>query len=239
VKRLVGKFALVTGGSSGIGEACARALAEQGAAVLATGRRFGPSSAPATAKTERGQSGMQFGEVARAHLDVNDEAEVRARIAEFPELDYLVCSAGVGTFGPIINASVADLRAMLEVHIVGTLICAREALKRMQPRRRGHIVIIGSHAAHHAFTDCGGYTAAKAGQLGFARVLAAEARPYDVRVTALLPGATDTPIWDERPGFDRTRMMRPADIAGVVVDLVTRPVVAVEELVVMPPGGAL
>jgi NAD(P)-dependent dehydrogenase (short-subunit alcohol dehydrogenase family) len=239
VKRLVGKFALVTGGSSGIGEACARALAEQGAAVLATGRRFGPHAAPATAKTERGPSGMQFGEVARAHLDVTDEAEVRARVAEFPELDLLVCSAGVGTFGPIVNASVADLRAMLEVHIVGTLICAREALKRMQPRRRGHIVIVGSHAAHHAFTDCGGYTAAKAGQLGLARVLAAEARPYDVRVTALLPGATDTPIWDDRPGFDRAKMMKPDDVASFLVSIVARPNISVEEVIVTPPAGVL
>jgi len=239
VKRLVGKFALVTGGSSGIGEACARALAEQGAAVLATGRRFGPHTVPPTAKTERGPSGMQFGEVARAHLDVTDEAEVRARIAEFPELDLLVCSAGVGTFGPIINASVAELRAMLEVHIVGTLICAREALRRMQPRRRGHIVIVGSHAAHHAFTDCGGYTAAKAGQLGLARVLAAEARPYDVRVTALLPGATDTPIWDDRPGFDRSKMMQPDDVASFLVAIVARPNISVEEVIVTPPAGVL
>ena len=239
MKRLVGKFALVTGGSSGIGEACARALAEQGAAVLATGRRFGPHTVPATAKTERGPGGIQFGEVARAHLDVTDEAEVRARVAEFPELDLLVCSAGVGTFGPIVNASVADLRAMLEVHIVGTLICAREALKRMQPRRRGHIVIVGSHAAHHAFTDCGGYTAAKAGQLGLARVLAAEARPYDVRVTALLPGATDTPIWDDRPGFDRTKMMKPDDVASFLVSIVARPNISVEEVIVTPPAGVL
>ena len=239
MKRLVGKFALVTGGSSGIGEACARALAEQGAAVLATGRRFGPHTVPPTAKTERGPSGMQFGEVARAHLDVTDEAEVRARIAEFPELDLLVCSAGVGTFGPIINASVAELRAMLEVHIVGTLICAREALRRMQPRRRGHIVIVGSHAAHHAFTDCGGYTAAKAGQLGLARVLAAEARPYDVRVTALLPGTTDTPIWDDRPGFDRSKMMQPDDVASFLVAIVARPNISVEEVIVTPPAGVL
>ncbi len=229
MKRLVGKFSLVTGGSSGIGEACARALADQGAAVLATGRRFGVT--PAT--------GVAFGEVARAHLDVTDEAEVKARIAELPELDILVCSAGVGTFAPVITASVAALRAMLEVHIVGTLICAREALRRMQPRRRGHIVIIGSHAAHHAFTDCGGYTAAKAGQLGLTRVLAAEARPHDVRVTALLAGATDTPIWDDRPDFDRSKMMKPEDVAGFLLSIVSRPQIAVEEVVVTPPAGVL
>ena len=96
-----------------------------------------------------------------------------------------------------------------------------------------------SHAAHRAFTDCGGYTAAKAGQLGLVRVLAEEARPYDIRVTALLPGATDTPIWDERPGFDRSKMMQPADVAGFLVSIVARPGISVEEVIVTPPAGAL
>ena len=228
MKRLLGSYALVTGGSSGIGAACARALAAEGAAVLATGRRF-PAAAPA----------LQLGEVAMAHLDVTDEREVAACIGSLPQLDVIVCSAGTGTFAPIINASVAELREMLDVHVIGTLTCAREALRRMQPRRKGHIVVIGSHAAHHAFTDCGGYTAAKAGQLGLVRVLAAEARPYDVRVTALLAGATDTPIWDDRPGFDRSKMMKPEDVASFLISIVTRPGIAVEEVTVTPPAGVL
>ena len=229
MKRLLGSYALVTGGSSGIGAACARALAGEGAAVLATGRRYpvGPIAVP------------QLGDVAFAHLDVTDEREVAERFAALPELDLVVCSAGTGTFAPIVNASVAELREMLDVHVIGTLTCAREALRRMQPRRKGHIVVIGSHAVHHAFTDCGGYTAAKAGQLGLVRVLAAEARPYDVRVTALLAGATDTPIWDDRPGFDRTKMMKPDDVASFLLSIVTRPGIAVEEVTVTPPAGVL
>jgi NAD(P)-dependent dehydrogenase (short-subunit alcohol dehydrogenase family) len=229
VKRLLGKFALVTGGSSGIGAACAEALAAEGAAVLSTARRFdhGPAVHPA------------LGEVAHAGLDVTDEDEVNRRFAELPELDILVFSAGVGTFAPVINASAADLRAMLDVHIVGTLLCAKAALRRMMPRRSGHIVVIGSHAAHRAFTDCSAYTAAKAGQLGLVRVLAEEARPYDIRVTSLLPGATDTPIWDDRPGFDRSKMMKPEDVASFLVAIVARPGISVEEVILTPPAGAL
>jgi len=229
VQRLTGKLAIVTGGSSGIGAACAVALAAEGAAVVATGRRCpaGPLRVPGP------------GEVVTAHLDVTDEAAVVARFAELPEVDIAVCSAGVGTFGPLIAASAAELRAMLDVHIVGTMLCAREALRRMQPRRTGHIVAIGSHAAHRAFTDCSGYTAAKAGQLGLIKVLAEEARPHGVRVTALLPGATDTPIWDDRPGFDRSKMMKPSDVAGFLLEIVARPGIAVEEVIVTPPAGAL
>jgi NADP-dependent 3-hydroxy acid dehydrogenase YdfG len=229
VKRLLGKFAVVTGGSSGIGAACAELLAEQGAAVLACGRRF--ARAPIQAPV--------LGEVARAHLDVTDEAEVRAVFAALPQIDIAVLSAGTGTFAPVVDSQVADLRAMLDVHVVGTLTCAREALRAMQPRRTGHIVVVGSHAAHHAFIDCSGYTAAKAGQLGLTRVLAAEARPHDVRVTALLAGATDTPIWDDRPGFDRGKMMKPEDVASFLLSIVERPQIAVEEVVVTPPAGVL
>jgi NAD(P)-dependent dehydrogenase (short-subunit alcohol dehydrogenase family) len=229
VDRLLGKLAIVTGGSSGIGAACAAALAAEGAAVLAAARRFAPGGAVPPAA----------GKVMQVHLDVTDEAEVSARFAELPELDVLVCSAGVGTFGPLIDASAADLRAMLDVHIVGTLLCARHALRRMQLRRAGHIIAIGSHVAHRAFRDCSGYTAAKAGQLGLMKVLAEEARPHNVRVTALLVGATDTPIWDDRPGFDRTKMMQPADVASFLVELVARPGISLEEAIVMPPAGAL
>jgi len=229
VQRLLGKFAIVTGGSSGIGAACADALAAEGAAVLACARRFPPGPAPRP----------ELGRVAQAHLDVTDEDAVRARFAELPELDLVVCSAGTGTFAPIASASAVELREMLEVHVTGTFLCAREALRRMQPRRSGHIVAIGSHVAHRSFTDCGGYTAAKAGQLGLVRVLAEEARPYDIRVTALLPGATDTPIWDDRPGFDRAKMMKPEDVAGFLISIVARPSISVEEVIVTPPAGVL
>jgi NAD(P)-dependent dehydrogenase (short-subunit alcohol dehydrogenase family) len=229
VKRLLGKYALVTGGSSGIGLACAHAIAAEGAAVLACGRRYDDNPAPR----------FELGVVATAHLDVTSEKEIAARVAEMPELDILVCSAGNATYGPIVRATSDELREMFEVHVLGTFLAAREALRRMQARRTGHIVIVGSHAANRAFADCGGYTAAKAGQLGLARVLAEEARPYDVRVTALLPGATDTPIWDDRPGFDRAKMMRPEDVASFLVAIVARPGIAVDEVTLTPPAGAL
>ncbi|HEY0189743.1 MAG TPA: SDR family oxidoreductase, partial [Kofleriaceae bacterium] len=207
MKRWIGKRALVTGGSSGIGAACARALADEGAAVVSTARRFAAGAARVPAA----------GEVVEARLDVTDEAAVAARFAELGALDLVVCSAGTGTFAPVADARAAELRAMLDVHVVGTFLCAREALRQMQPRRSGHIVAICSHVAHRAFPTCGGYTAAKAGQLGLMRVLAEEARPHGVRVTSLLPGATDTPIWDDRPEFDRSKMMTPDDVASFLV----------------------
>lgn len=227
--RLLGKLAIVTGASSGIGEATARALAKEGAAVVGGSRRGAPGP---VVRPEPGQ-------VVSARLDVTDEAAVRALFAALPAPDVLLCAAGTGTFAPFHSATVADLRAMLDTHVVGTFLCAREALRRMQPKKRGHILGVASIAADRAFPECGGYTAAKAGQRGLLRVLAEEARPYDIRVTTLLLGATDTPIWDDRPGFDRSKMLRPDDVAGMIVALIARPMLAVEELTLTPPAGAL
>jgi 3-oxoacyl-[acyl-carrier protein] reductase len=226
--RLLGKLAVVTGATSGIGAALARALAKEGAAVVGGGRR-------ATGAVRRPDAGQ----IALAHLDVTDEAAVKAAFAALPPPDVVVCCAGTGTFAPLHTASVDDLRAMLDTHVVGTFLCAREALRRMMPERRGHIVAIASISADRAFPECAGYTAAKAGQRGLMRVLAEEARPYNIRVTTVSPGATDTPIWDDRPGFDRGKMMSADDLAGLIVAVVARPMLAIEELTVTPPAGSL
>jgi NAD(P)-dependent dehydrogenase (short-subunit alcohol dehydrogenase family) len=230
-ERLKGKVAVVTGASSGIGLEIARALAAEGAAVIGFARRF-PARAAAPPPS---------GQLLEVGLDVTDEAAVRARFAELGDVDILCCCAGIGTFAPIREARVEDLRAMLEVHIVGTFLPARELLLRraLAGPRPGHIISVSSSAALRTFTSCGGYSAAKEGQRGLTRVLVEEARALGVRVTGLYPGATDTPIWDERPGFDRAAMLRPAQLAELVVELVVRPELAVEELVVMPPAGAL
>ncbi|MBI4510728.1 MAG: SDR family oxidoreductase [Deltaproteobacteria bacterium] len=228
--RLHGQVAVVTGASSGLGAAIARALAEGGAAVVGVARRFAAtklqSSPVPKAVTER-------------RLDVTGENAVKAFFAELAQVDILVNCAGTGTFTKIMDTDAASLREMLDVHVVGAFLCTREALRSMSRRLRGHVVNVSSIAAFHAFPSCGGYSAAKEGLRGFTRVLAEEAREWNVRVTGLYPGAIDTPIWGSRAGFNRADMLRPERVAELVVELVSRPDLSVEELVVLPPKGIL
>jgi NADP-dependent 3-hydroxy acid dehydrogenase YdfG len=225
-QRMEGRVVVVTGASSGLGAAIARAFAEEGAAVVGFARRFAAARVATPAP----------GRVTEVQLDVADEASVRARFAELAQVDVLVNNAGPVSYAPVIDADIAALRAMLDVHVVGAFVCAQEALRKMAPRRRGHIVNLSSIAAFRTFHGAAGYSAAKEAQRGMTRVLTEEARAHDVRVTGLYPGATDTPAWDGS-GFDRAQMMRPEDVAGLIVDVVTRPSVSVEELVVLPPRG--
>ncbi|MEM9487557.1 MAG: SDR family oxidoreductase [Myxococcota bacterium] len=234
------RLCVITGASSGIGAAIGRALATRGAAVLGLARRFAERPLDAA---------PQPGEIVERQLDVTDEARVAVRFAELGRvlaerddgrgLDILINAAGWGSFAPFSEIAVSDLRSMLDVHIVGTFSCARAALDLMVPRGRGHIINIGSLAAIRVFGQCAAYSAAKAGQLALARVLAEEARPHGVRVTSVHAGAVDTAIWDLRPGFDRAAMMRPESFAELIADIAARPEVAVDEVVITPPAGAL
>lgn len=228
--RLSGRVAIVTGASSGLGLAVSTALAQEGAAVVGFARRF--LAAALTTSPPPGR-------VTKIRLNVTDEHSVRERFAEVGPLDILVNCAGHGFFEPVIETKTSDLRSLLDVHIVASFLCARAALRTMRARRSGHIINVSSVAAFRTFRDAGAYSAAKEGLRGLTRVMTEEARAWGVRVTGLYPGAIDTPLWDTRPGFDRAAMLKPESVAAFIVEICARPDLSVEELVVMPPKGAL
>jgi NADP-dependent 3-hydroxy acid dehydrogenase YdfG len=236
---LAGQVAIVTGAGRGIGRAVARALAGEGAAVALAGRTRAELAAVAAEIHQAGRTALAV------PTDVTQDAAVEAlveqTVAELGRLDLLVTAAGVASFGPVAGAKPADWDPMLAVNLRAVMVCCRAALQPMLRQRHGTIVNVASVAATRAIAGAAAYSATKAAVVAWSRVLAEEVRGDGVRVGVVLPGATDTPLWDSIPnGPDRGRMLTAEDVARAILLVVTLPPrAALEELTLLPAGGIL
>jgi len=160
---------------------------------------------------------------------------------QFGRLDILVTSAGGASFGPLIESRTEDWDAMVAINLRGTYLCCKHALKVMLAQGRGHILNVLSIASQTALPGSAAYTASKFGALGLTKVLAAEVRAQGIKVTAVIPGAVDTPLWDKSGGdLDRRKMLSPADVAAAMLSIIAQPPsIHTDEIVLMPPLGIL
>ena len=236
---LADHVAIITGAGRGIGRAVATALAAEGAAVVLAARTR--SELAATAGEIRAAGARALIVPTDITQDNAAGALVDQTLAEFGRVDILVNAAGVASFGAVAEAKTDDWGPMLAVNLRGTMLCCHAVLPAMARQRRGTIVNVGSIAAARAIPGAAVYAATKAGVLAFSRVLAEELRSVSVRVGVVLAGAVDTPLWDTIPSSpDRTRMLRPSDVARVVVVMATLPPGAsLEEMTLLPAGGIL
>jgi len=227
--------AVVTGAGTGIGRAIALALARRGRRLVLAGRRL-----------ERLQSTRE--EVAKlAHepivraCDVAVPEAVDALRPDLEDADVLVNAAGIARAGLVHELPVSAFDEVLAANLRGTFLLCRAILPFMRERGRGTIVNVSSVAARRSFSGMGAYAAAKAGLLALSGVIREENRAFGIRVVDVVPGATDTPIWESVwPGAPRERMMTPDEVAEIVVDAITREGTAmVEEIVIRPQGGDL
>jgi NAD(P)-dependent dehydrogenase (short-subunit alcohol dehydrogenase family) len=237
-KPLAGHVVLITGAGRGLGLALARAFAGSGAAVVLAARNAG---AVAVAASEIVHAG---GRAVAVPCDVRNAAQVAAMVdaavRECGGIDILVNNAGTFQISAIAETDEAAWDLMLDTNLKGAYLVTRAALPHVVARR-GHVINMVSVAGRAAYRFNGAYCASKWGLLGFTNVLREEMRSAGVRVTAVLPGATDTSIWDGVPGnWDRSKMMRPETVARCVVDFCSLPPEASpDELVLSPSAGKL
>ena len=235
---MAGKIAVVTGASRGIGEAIARALAAADYNVALAARSEKELRRVAAACKRSGVEAL-----ARA-CDVSDEKSVANFFSEvkraFGRVDVLINNAGrAHSTAPVDKLSLSQWNEVLAVNLTGTFLCTRAALPWM--RSGGMIVNNLSVAARGVFAGESAYCAAKHGALGFTDTLREELRGRSIRVIALLPGPTDTEIWNQFwPEAPREKMMQPETVAEAVVNAIALPeTCAVEELKIAPIGGKL
>lgn len=237
--KLRGQVAIVTGAGRGIGRAVALAFSREGARVALAARTA--SELNQVAALIRSQSGLALVVPTDVSREPSVAGLVERTLAEWGQIDVLVTAAGVAAFGPVADSKLAEWDLMMTVNLRGVYLTCRAVLAPMIAQRRGTIINVASVAAKRAIPGCAGYAASKHGVLGFTRVLAEEMRAHGVRVGALVPGAVDTPLWDQIPNPpDRTRMLTPQDVAEAAVLMASLPAGAsLEELTLLPAGGIL
>lgn len=189
---LAGRVVIVTGAAGGIGRACAAAAAAQGASLVLA------DADPAGLEAVAAQ--LAGAEVLRVPADVTDEAQCDGLVAaaeeRFGRLDGAVLAAGVARHVPLLEMTRAEWDRMLAIHLTGAFLCLRAAATAMvRAGRGGSVVYVASTAAaglgplHQAH-----YVAGKAGGLGLVRAAARELGPHGIRVNAVSPGFTRTPL---------------------------------------------
>jgi NADP-dependent 3-hydroxy acid dehydrogenase YdfG len=251
--KLTGTIALVTGASSGIGEATARRLAEEGASVVLVARRHDRLEALATEIEQTGGSALPV------QADIADrtqaEAAVQQSIEQFGRLDILVNNAGLMLLGPIVDADPDEWDRMIAINAQGLLYMTHAALPHLLkaaedgPRQVADIVNISSVAGRVAGKGFGVYNLTKFGVNGFTESLRQEVTERHVRVGVLEPGAVTTELTSHNkpeirgeiidPYFEDSEVLAAEDIADGIAYMVTRPRHAsIGELWIMPTEQA-
>lgn len=242
-KKLEGKVVLVTGASSGIGEATAIAVAEEGASVALVARRADRLEALSAKIKEAG------GEALAIVADIADEVQARDAVLKtheaFGRLDILINNAGVMLLGLIDGANTEEWRRMINVNVLGLMYTTHAALPLMKAQGTGHIVNVSSVAGRKARTGSGVYSATKWAVGAFSESLRTELFRSNIRVTLIEPGAVETELIthitnpqarQQADAFFKTiTPLQSADIAAGIVYAVTQaPHVNVNEVLIRP-----
>ena len=194
---LQNKVALITGAASGIGRECALKLASKGATIVIAD--LNQAAADKVAEEIKQAGGKAMGVV----MDVTDEAAVNAGVdlaaQTFGGIDILVSNAGIQIVHPIEDFPFADWKKIIAIHLDGSFLTTKAAIKHMYAGGKGgSIIYMGSVHSHEASRLKAAYVAAKHGILGLARVVAKEGGPKGVRANVVCPGFVRTPLVDKQ-----------------------------------------
>lgn len=216
---LKGKTAVITGGTKGIGYAIAERLLNAGSRVLICGRSKRDLSA---ALETLGRHGQVEGET----TDVRSEDQVRMMLENcerlFGGVDILINNAGIGIPGKTVEElSADDFRSTVETNLFGVFYGCHYAIPLMKKRGGGYIINISSLAGQNAHPRMAAYNASKFGLNGFSEALMQEVRQDNIKVTYICPGSVNTNFGRDTPSEDQLWQLQPADIADVVIDLLS------------------
>jgi NADP-dependent 3-hydroxy acid dehydrogenase YdfG len=217
--KLYGKVAIITGASAGIGQACARALAEEGARLVLTARR--------QERLEELQQEVAAlgGEAIIVTGDAREESTavdtVKAAIVAFGRIDILINNTGAGNYKNLVDTSAEEYDDLVDTNVRSTFLFTRHTVPVMLEQQAGTILMISSMAGVYGFGGEAVYCMTKFAQVGFAQALDRELRPSGIKVGAICPGGVKTEFALGRgrseEGVAQSAMLDPEDVAGVVL----------------------
>lgn len=231
------KVVLITGAGKGIGRITALEFARAEFFIAACSRS---SSDLKNLKSEIQEAG---GRALTSVCDVSKQSQVKSFIAKASKItgsiDAVINNAAVAKVGSVINSNLKDWQETMDVNLTGVFLITKHSLPHM--KKGSHIFNIGSNASKIGFPNWSAYCASKFGLLGFSNALREELRSKGIRVTAILPGPTKTPLWQTIEGnWDETKMMEPASIARMILHVYNQPAdVQTEEVYIIPSSGNL
>lgn len=225
---------LVTGGGQGLGAAICETLAESGAITVVADIKLAQAEQVAKELQSKGF------EAIAVPLDVTREEQIDTVIKEvvhqFGRIDVLVNNAGTDITLPIEELSIADIDRVLDVNLRGPFLLSKMILPLMKQQGSGHIINIASTAAKRAWANATAYHASKWGLMGLNHALHVEARPYNVKVTAVVAGGMQTPFILERfPDTPLENLQDPRNVAETIRFVLLMPdATVIPEVTVLP-----
>ena len=222
IEGIEGKIVVITGASSGLGEATARHLSLRGATVVLGARRLDRIDALATELAGRGKKAIAV------QTDVTQRAQVRhlveAAVAAYGRIDVMINNAGLMPHSPLERLKVDDWDRMIDVNLKGVLYGIAAALPHMQRQKSGHIINVSSVAGHKVRPGGAVYSATKHAVRALSEGLRQEVKPYNIRTTVISPGAVATELPDSITEADVAESVRKIYEVAVPADAFARAV---------------
>ncbi|TVZ28467.1 hypothetical protein JM83_3598 [Gillisia sp. Hel_I_86] len=217
MKKNIGKVALITGGSKGIGYGVAESLIKHGMKVAITSRSLDSAEKAAEELKKIGN-----GEVLAVEADVRDfksqEKAVKKVIDTWGQLDVLVANAGVGHFAPIDELSIEDWQTTIDTNLTGVFYSMKSCIESLK-KSEGYIITISSLAGTNFFAGGTAYNASKFGVTGFTQAAMLDLRKHGIKVSTIMPGSVATHFNNHEPSKEDEWKIQKEDIGELVVDL--------------------
>ncbi|TMM53389.1 SDR family oxidoreductase [Maribacter algarum] len=212
------KTAYITGGSKGIGLGIADALVNEGINVAISARTEGDLKIAGERLKAIGK-----GEVLSIQSNVrnfaDEEKAVQKVIDTWGRLDYCIANAGIGKFSSIDEMSVEDWNSVVDINLTGVFHTVKAAIPALKSSK-GYIITMASLAGTNFFLEGAAYNASKFGLVGFSQAIMLDLRPYEIKVTTIMPGSVATFINGQTPSEKDDWKIQPEDIGQMVIDLV-------------------